>query len=423
MPSTVTLPAFCAANAAAQASPRGRADTRWPTGSSARPGRGGGPASRSAPSVRRRSNDCAGAPVETGRTAAARVAAGVGTRIARARKEQQRNDDQRPAHRYPFVVKLGRSARLAPAHDPRRAASRWRRSRPAARRPTRRRCCCCTAWGTGPRRAWGRLVPQLDPAARYVAFDLPGFGASDKPDAGLRPALLPPRPRRRGRGAGARALRAGRPLAGRLPRRRLRRPAPRARRAAGADRAGGLRPHAALPRLRARQRRGAAGCSPAGRRAASSPASCGAAWSTRPRSTRRSSNARTRSRRSSRCGAPSPACTPAPSKRSRERARCTPASPATPARCSAPGARTTASSRVAALRAVERVYPHAQTLVLAAQRPPADDRRAGAARRTALRAFLAPTPTPRRIHQTFRHMYATAPNGRDFSEQSFSFDR
>ena len=27
--------------------------------------------------------------------------------------------------------------------------------------------------------AWGRLVPQLDPALRYVAFDLPGFGASD----------------------------------------------------------------------------------------------------------------------------------------------------------------------------------------------------------------------------------------------------
>ncbi len=31
--------------------------------------------------------------------------------------------------------------------------------------------------------AWGRLVPQLDQAVRYVAFDLPGFGASDKPDA------------------------------------------------------------------------------------------------------------------------------------------------------------------------------------------------------------------------------------------------
>jgi pimeloyl-ACP methyl ester carboxylesterase len=31
--------------------------------------------------------------------------------------------------------------------------------------------------------AWGRLVPRLDPALRYVAFDLPGFGASDKPDA------------------------------------------------------------------------------------------------------------------------------------------------------------------------------------------------------------------------------------------------
>jgi pimeloyl-ACP methyl ester carboxylesterase len=31
--------------------------------------------------------------------------------------------------------------------------------------------------------AWGRLVPRLDPALRYVAFDLPGFGASDKPRA------------------------------------------------------------------------------------------------------------------------------------------------------------------------------------------------------------------------------------------------
>jgi pimeloyl-ACP methyl ester carboxylesterase len=31
--------------------------------------------------------------------------------------------------------------------------------------------------------AWGRLVPHLDPAFRCVAFDLPGFGASEKPDA------------------------------------------------------------------------------------------------------------------------------------------------------------------------------------------------------------------------------------------------
>jgi pimeloyl-ACP methyl ester carboxylesterase len=31
--------------------------------------------------------------------------------------------------------------------------------------------------------AWGRLVPHLDPSLRYVAFDLPGFGASEKPDA------------------------------------------------------------------------------------------------------------------------------------------------------------------------------------------------------------------------------------------------
>ena len=31
--------------------------------------------------------------------------------------------------------------------------------------------------------AWGRLVPRLDPALRYVAFDLPGFGASEKPAA------------------------------------------------------------------------------------------------------------------------------------------------------------------------------------------------------------------------------------------------
>jgi abhydrolase domain-containing protein 6 len=30
--------------------------------------------------------------------------------------------------------------------------------------------------------AWGRLVPLLAPALRCIAFDLPGFGASDKPD-------------------------------------------------------------------------------------------------------------------------------------------------------------------------------------------------------------------------------------------------
>ncbi len=35
-------------------------------------------------------------------------------------------------------------------------------------------------WSEG---AWGTLVPRLDPAARYVAFDLPGFGASEKPEA------------------------------------------------------------------------------------------------------------------------------------------------------------------------------------------------------------------------------------------------
>jgi pimeloyl-ACP methyl ester carboxylesterase len=31
--------------------------------------------------------------------------------------------------------------------------------------------------------AWDVLVPRLDPQLRIVAFDLPGFGASDKPDA------------------------------------------------------------------------------------------------------------------------------------------------------------------------------------------------------------------------------------------------
>ncbi len=31
--------------------------------------------------------------------------------------------------------------------------------------------------------AWGRLVPLLDPSLRYVALDLPGFGASEKPAA------------------------------------------------------------------------------------------------------------------------------------------------------------------------------------------------------------------------------------------------
>lgn len=31
--------------------------------------------------------------------------------------------------------------------------------------------------------AWDRLVPALDPRFRYVAFDLPGFGSSEKPRA------------------------------------------------------------------------------------------------------------------------------------------------------------------------------------------------------------------------------------------------
>ncbi|MBV8645692.1 MAG: alpha/beta fold hydrolase, partial [Candidatus Eremiobacteraeota bacterium] len=31
--------------------------------------------------------------------------------------------------------------------------------------------------------AWGAVVPLLDPSARYVALDLPGFGASEKPRA------------------------------------------------------------------------------------------------------------------------------------------------------------------------------------------------------------------------------------------------
>jgi pimeloyl-ACP methyl ester carboxylesterase len=31
--------------------------------------------------------------------------------------------------------------------------------------------------------AWSSVVPRLDPSLRYVALDLPGFGASEKPDA------------------------------------------------------------------------------------------------------------------------------------------------------------------------------------------------------------------------------------------------
>jgi pimeloyl-ACP methyl ester carboxylesterase len=31
--------------------------------------------------------------------------------------------------------------------------------------------------------AWGRVAPRLDPRLRYVAIDLPGFGASEKPAA------------------------------------------------------------------------------------------------------------------------------------------------------------------------------------------------------------------------------------------------
>jgi pimeloyl-ACP methyl ester carboxylesterase len=31
--------------------------------------------------------------------------------------------------------------------------------------------------------AWGRLIPHLDPSCRYLAFDWPGFGDSDRPAA------------------------------------------------------------------------------------------------------------------------------------------------------------------------------------------------------------------------------------------------
>ncbi len=42
-------------------------------------------------------------------------------------------------------------------------------------------------WADG---AWGRLVPRLAPALRCVALDLPGFGASDKPDVRYDPAFF-----------------------------------------------------------------------------------------------------------------------------------------------------------------------------------------------------------------------------------------
>lgn len=35
-------------------------------------------------------------------------------------------------------------------------------------------------WSEG---AWGKLAPYLDPSLRYLAFDLPGFGASERPAA------------------------------------------------------------------------------------------------------------------------------------------------------------------------------------------------------------------------------------------------
>ena len=37
---------------------------------------------------------------------------------------------------------------------------------------------------------WGGFVGELDPALRYVAFDLPGFGASEKPDVRYDRALF-----------------------------------------------------------------------------------------------------------------------------------------------------------------------------------------------------------------------------------------
>ncbi len=132
--------------------------------------------------------------------------------------------------------------------------------------------------------AWSRLVPLLDPALRYVALDLPGFGASEKPAATYDAAYFRARRRRRRRGARAEHVRAGRTLAGRFHRRRLCRRTPRARLATRADRAGGFLAHAALRGVRARPASSHRGCSRAPRRGASYGARSSAASPIRPRS-------------------------------------------------------------------------------------------------------------------------------------------
>ena len=180
----------------------------------------------------------------------------------------------------------------------------------------RRSCCCCTAWATGPRRRWGRLVPQLDPRAPLRRVRSARIRRERQARRALRPALLPPRARTtRSPRSGLRALRAGRTLAGRLHRRRLGRRASRARHAPRADRAGRVRALAAPPRLRARRRRRHARCSPRARRArfvdAHPAPQRGRPGGARPRAT--SSAPYELAQELALREARSPACTPAPS--------------------------------------------------------------------------------------------------------------
>jgi pimeloyl-ACP methyl ester carboxylesterase len=125
-----------------------------------------------------------GSAPQSRRTAASRALTRIGTGITCARKEQQRSDDQgtRHPHRYLFEVKP--SAPLVWRSGATRAVGASLATFEAgSSKPNARIAVLLHGLGHWTDAAWGRLVPQLDPAIRYLGFDLPGFGASEKPDA------------------------------------------------------------------------------------------------------------------------------------------------------------------------------------------------------------------------------------------------
>jgi pimeloyl-ACP methyl ester carboxylesterase len=128
---------------------------------------------------RERLRGCAG---EGPGTASTRGSSGVGAGVTSSWEEQQRSDDQAPSHNAPFVVNsvapLAWRRRTLVAHGARLAvfeAGSEERGAPVA--------VLLHGLGHWSEAAWEALVPRLDGGTRYIAIDLPGFGASERPHA------------------------------------------------------------------------------------------------------------------------------------------------------------------------------------------------------------------------------------------------